>query len=128
MPAANPLRGEVGFTACGQERILRFGVNEICGLEDELGLSFQEIIARCVENPTMNVIRTVFRRAVVGAEISAEEAGAMIDELTIAHAVELLVTSHTRATPEPKDTNGSRPPKPARVPAIGKATSVTGSP
>ena len=105
MPAANPLRGEVAFTAGGQERILRFGVNEICSLEAELEMSFDDIVEKLNDSPTMTIVRTVFMRAVVGDEITPDEAGAMLDELTIPVAIQLLATSRTRAAPERRDTS-----------------------
>ena len=130
MPAANPLRGEIAFTALGQERILRFGVNEICALEAELGMKFRAIIDNLGTDLSITMVRTVFRRAVMGSEITDEEAGAMIDELTLPGAVDLLMQSHNHSAPEPKPgTNGSRPPKRATVSsAIGKPTFATGSP
>jgi hypothetical protein len=125
MPAANPLRGEVGFTAAGQERILRFGINEICVLEAELGMGFGEIIRRLSADVSITIVRTVFRRAILGEEITADEAGAMIDELTLPGAIELLMKSHDRSSPDPREANGSRPPKRAQ-PAPGKSTFAPG--
>jgi hypothetical protein len=86
---ANPRRGEVGFEAGGRRHVLRMGMNAICTLEAELGLSIVEIAEKLRTSRQMLLLRTVFRAALAEGA-SDDEAGELIDEVTINRAVELL--------------------------------------
>lgn len=104
---ANPHKGEVEFQAGGEARTLRFGTNELCELEAELGLSTDQIIASFSNSPSITMLRSMFRVGAGG--LAPSEAGELIDEIGFRQVSELITKALRLAFP-PAQT-GSRPRK-----------------
>jgi hypothetical protein len=94
--AANPERGEVEFEADDNKYVVRFGMNEICVLEEEHNLSISELLDQLQNRGSMRVIRSVFRAAIT-PEVSLEDAGRIIDKITAAQAIGLLMQAMERS-------------------------------
>lgn len=108
---ANPIKGEIGFTALGQQWVAVFDTNAQCGLEDAFGKGLTAIIldhfeglggavdkddpeqvraaARKVE---VRVIRAILFHSLRGhhPQIDINLVGKIIDELEMSGAVKLL--------------------------------------
>lgn len=96
---ANPHRGEVQFEAGGKSYTLRLTTNTICALEAELGVPFGDITRR-LDGFSFLTLRAAMRGA-LGANTSAAEASAVIDELGYAEAVNQFMEAYRLAYPLP---------------------------
>lgn len=103
---ANPHKGEVGFTAGGAERTLRYDINTICSLEESLGLSFSEIASR-VGRVHVSTLRATLR-AGLGNSVSLGAAGEIIAELGLRRSIDLVTEALTAAFPVKEDKIGLR--------------------
>lgn len=110
---ANAVKGEVGFTAGGAERVLRLNINALCEIEDRLGRPAMDVFAEMQSSVRVTSLRAIFA---CGAGVSEQEAGEMIDEIGIGRAAELLGEAVKRAFPQ-EEAKGGNPPKAA--PGIG---------
>ena len=95
---ANPIKGEVGFKIAGGDFVLAYDFNALCTLEEDLGVSVEEIGEKL---SSVSSIRTIFR---IGLEVhhgrmTDIEAGRMIHELTVPKAGELVVKAIQAAFP-----------------------------
>ena len=85
---ANSHRGEVVFTAGGKERTLRFGTNALCEIEEAAGAGINAVIERLQGgDPSIRTMRMLFA---AGLGVPAEAAGAVMDEIGVAKAGELI--------------------------------------
>ena len=114
---ANKQRGEVALEHDGIVHVLRFSINEICDLEDEMDLSINEIIEVLQDEKRTRVkfLRTLFRRALAGgsgADVSAKEAGDLLSEVGIQTAMEKIGEAFQAAFPVAEKEN---PPKVEKV-------------
>lgn len=121
----NPHRGEVEFDAGGITRTLRLNTNIICGLENELDMSVDEITTRFARG-YLSVLRSALRAA-LGGNLTLDEAGAIIDEATPRVVLERLMEAFRLAFPDPEADDGARPPNGAAA-GTGPSSSPTGSP
>lgn len=122
---ANPHRGEVEFDAGGVVRILRLNTNIICGLENELDMSVDEITTRFARG-YLSVLRSALRAA-LGGNITLDEAGTIIDEATPRVVLERMMEAFRLAFPDPEAADGARPPNGAAA-GTGPNSLPIGSP
>lgn len=95
---ANPYRGEVSFEASGKTYTMVFTTNAICSLEDESGLSFQEVVAK-VE---LMGVRGIRKLALAGLstkhpDLSAEEVGDIIDAVGVPVISDAIISSFNKS-------------------------------
>lgn len=112
--AGNPHKGEIEFTAAGQERRLRFDTNAICELEIELDQSIGEIAGQLVGSPRLGLVRSVFKAGIIGG-VTLAETSEILDDLGLARAARLLAQAFELSLPMQKDTEARPTPTPRRV-------------
>jgi len=125
---ANPLKGEVGFTACGRDRTLRLSTDAMCSLEAEFDLPMRGIMEQ-LETGRVTVSRAVFRACLDGAP-SIEEVSEIFDEIGYGASMGLLSRAIVLSRPEERReaAEGARPPRETTAGSIGAVSSLIGSP
>jgi hypothetical protein len=112
---ANPIKGEVAFTANGAEYTLLFDFNALCEIEEEFGVSVTAIGDLLAgDNVKVTDIRRMFRIGLLRHHEGAtlEETGDIITEVGPAKAGALIQEAFTKAFPaEVADKGTSRPRK-----------------
>ena len=108
---ANKKRGEVELKALGKTMIMRFGTNQICALEDDLGMGINQIAERISDPARMRIsfIRTVLLHAIndpitqsIG-DMTVYGAGDIIDELGLEVVGEKIGEEFNAAFPDAKE-------------------------
>lgn len=101
---ANRQKGEVAFDACGKSYVLCFSANALCELEDVIGVGVAKI-GDLLSNPETLTLKNV--RAVLWAGltdhhsgIDLKVAGAIIDDVGMFRAVELIAAGLSAAFPD----------------------------
>lgn len=125
MPALN---GEIGFEAGGRSHTLKFDINTLCRLEDEMDLSVDEIIGQIQASPRLGFMRKIFWIGLLESEPELTEAGAgdLMTELTALGAA-LLITKGFEATfPAPEDAKGAANPRKAAA-GTGRGSTKAGA-
>lgn len=119
---ANPLRGEVELKVKDGAYTLRFSIDAICGLEEEIGKSFARIMVE-LSNPelvTLTLVRKVFRAALSEhhPDLTLRQAGEIIEAaggvLEVVTKINKAVgaafgTANSGNPAESASGNGSRP-------------------
>lgn len=109
---ANAQRGEVAFTANGEEFRLRFGTNALCEIEAACGEGINSVLKKLQgNNPSLLLMRMIFA---AGIGKSPETAGEIIDAITMERAGELIGKAMTLAFPAPEKNAGN-----GKAPAAG---------
>jgi len=126
---ANIHRGEVAFEAAGKVWSVRFGINEICDLEEETGRSVVELGAEMSNPATMRVtmLRAMVWAGLRGAhpEVSIKQAGELITEAGTETVIGLVGRAFQAAFPGAEE-GAAGAGDDARPPMAGQAG--TGSP
>lgn len=101
---ANRHRGTVEFRYDGKTYTLSFSINAMCELEDLLGDSFGDMMAKA-QDPTKVSMKTV--RAMFWAglrdhhnEMTIQDAGHLMTEIGLTEAGELVAKAFAAAMPE----------------------------
>lgn len=118
---ANPLKGEVSFTADGVAYTLVFTTNAIIALEDKISLPISRI-GELLANIGAREMRTMFWAALLDRHgVTEDEAGAIMDAVGgIVPASELVTDALVKAMPQEEARGTARPRKPAV--GIGKGS------
>lgn len=92
---ANGVKGEVGFAVDGANYVLRFGVNTLIELEDDLGQEVDEIIAVIKSGPGLKVWRKLFWFGLHERhpDVTEAAAGALMDDCGGVNAASALVVA-----------------------------------
>lgn len=104
-------KGEVSFEANGTRRTLRYGINELCLLEDRLGIDVTALAAKMAAGLNMRTLRTIFACG-LDTEVSDAEAGKIIDGVGLQRAGELVGEAMQAAFPQDGG-DEANPPKAA---------------
>lgn len=113
---ANPVRGEVEFTAGDKTWTLRYTANSLCELEDHMGKTTTEIISVMQGDPGVKAVRSVFWAGLIDRhpDMDVRQAGEiMTDAGGITRAIELIGDAFSRAFPASEE--GARPQRGARA-------------
>lgn len=79
------------------ERVLKFGINQLCDIEAAFeGKSAVEVFQGMGDNPSMTTLRQIFA---VGLDVEQAEAGEIIDEVGFAAATAALGQAFEAAFP-----------------------------
>ena len=108
---ANPMKGEVGFKAGGDDYVLVYTINALVTLEEKLQVSTSQIGELLGANVSMANLRTLFWAGLLEHHgCTEEEAGRLISEVGILEAAELIAKTLSKAFPEAGKSK-SRPQK-----------------
>lgn len=114
---ANRERGEVTFTARKQGWILKLGTNAMCEIEDATGKSIIEIgqLLSKPETASTKLLRVVLWGGLQDHHegIDMKQVGALIDDIGMAKAGELIGEAFTAATSGNAAKGGEAHPKKA---------------
>lgn len=110
--------GEVSFEAGGARHILRYGINELCQLEDRLNIDVARLAQKMAEGLNMRTLRTIFACGLSG-DLADDAVGKIIDGVGLQRAGELVAEAMQAAFPSAE----GKAPKPARKPAGAGSTS-----
>ncbi len=110
--------GEVSFEVEGTRHTLRYGINELCRLEDRLDIDVTAIATKMAAGLNMRTLRTIFACG-LGGDVGDEAAGAIINGVGLQRAGELVGEAMQAAFPSAE----GKAPKPARKPAGTGSTS-----
>lgn len=110
--------GEVSFEAGGIRHTLRYGINELCRLEDRLNIDVAALGKKMAAGLNMRTLRTIFACG-LSADLADDAAGAIIDAVGLQRAGELVGEAMQAAFPSAE----GKAPKPAKKPAGTGSTS-----
>lgn len=97
---ANPLKGEVQFTAGEHSFTLAFPINSIIALEDRLGFGVTQLGNQMQDGARMGMIRTMFWAGLIAHhDVSEEDAGDLIDLVGITESADLVGRALALAMP-----------------------------
>lgn len=91
--------GEVSFEADGARHSLRYGINELCRLEDRLDIDVTALAARMAAGLNMRTLRTIFACGLAN-DIADDEAGKLINSIGLQRAGELVGEAMQAAFPK----------------------------
>lgn len=118
----NPHRGEVTFEVEGKRYTLSFSANALCEMESALNLGVNEIAARLgqAEKLRITTVRAVFWAGLTDHHdgITIKDAGALLTQIKMPRAVELIGEAFALAFPEASD--DARPQTPDRKGGTGR--------
>jgi hypothetical protein len=105
-------RGDVRFEADGMSYTLRFGTNALITLEQELGITINEIIERLQASPSMALMRLLFWAGLLKRhpDMTQAQAGDVLDDVTFERATSLITEALAAAFPDAK-ADPANPPK-----------------
>ncbi len=106
------VNGEVSFEAVGARHTLRYGINELCRLEDRLGIDVAELGKKMAAGLNMRTLRTIFACG-LSNDLADIDAGTIIDEVGLQRAGELVAEAMQAAFPSAE----GKVQKPAKKPA-----------
>ena len=111
---SNSMRGAVTFTAGGAERTLRCSTNAMVRYQDAANETIFDGLQALQDSPSdMRRIRNIFWAFLNPPDVSAEDAGDMIDEIGLQVAAGLIGDAAKAAFPEEeKDAGNGRQRKP----------------
>ncbi len=97
----------IQFEALGQRHELRFDINRICQLEADFdGMAFDKVIPLLVgakdRPPAIADLRRAFRAGLLG-DLTLEDAGEIMSDLSLVDACRLLGEAITLAMPAPAE-------------------------
>ena len=105
---ANKQRGEIAVEALGKTFIMRLGTNQICELEDDLGLGINQIVERLNDPAQMKLgfMRTlVFHAIGWQGDATKNDAGDLIDAVGMDAIAGKLGEAFTAAFPNSEETD-----------------------
>jgi hypothetical protein len=116
---AGSIKGSVKFKAGGEDYTLLLDFNALCDLETD----FPDIMNGKFELSSPKAIRRVFQAGLAEhhPDISDRDAGALIHDLGLARAAELISDSFAASFPATGGEEASRPPKAPPSPGAGSA-------
>lgn len=108
----NPLRGEAVLKADGKDWTLVFDVNVFCALEDDTGLSTNEILGQVQGNPSFRMLRSIVCAGLQPRHPGTTklEAGEVISGAGAEETGEALRRAIEQAMPPPKKAGPENPP------------------
>lgn len=112
------ITGEVSFEANGTRHTLRYGINELCRLEDRLSIDVAELGKKMAAGLNMRTLRTIFACGVSG-DLADDTAGELIDEVGLQRAGELVAEAMQAAFPSAE----GKAQRPVKEPAGTGSTS-----
>lgn len=106
---ANAIKGEVGFTADGQDYTLLLDFNALCELEDVV----PGLMAGSAEIQSPRAVRAVFHAALREhhPDLDEKAAGRIIQAAGIERAAELIGEAMAASFGKPEGKGPARPPK-----------------
>ena len=111
----------------GRSLRLRFSINAFCDLEDQTGLSLNEIFDQLKDRPRLSFIRQCYFCGLNEADpaITLAKAGELIGELSLQKAAELLGQAMAAAFPtdDAKKPDGKSTGANPKTPQAGTGTS-----
>lgn len=111
---ANPLKGEVGFTANGDDYILQFNTNALISLEERLGVPISRMGALLAEGVSVGAVRSMLWAGLLSRHnMSLEEAGTIMDAIGLERAAELAADALQKSMPKGDADGADRPRKAA---------------
>jgi hypothetical protein len=110
--------GEVSFEVDSTRHTLRYGINELCRLEDRLNIDVTELAKKMAAGLNMRTLRTIFACG-LAADVGDEEAGAIINGVGLQRAGELVGEAMQAAFPSAE----GKVQKPVKRPAGTGSTS-----
>lgn len=101
---SNRTKGEIGFDAGGKRYTLCFSVNALCALEDRLEIGAVTVAQQMADASTMRIgtARALFWAGLQDAhpELTLDAAGAVMSEIGITAAVEVISKGMAAAFPD----------------------------
>ena len=97
---ANPKKGEASFSVGTERYTLRFSMNVLCSLEEELGRPLTDFVLEWGQGKvSISVVRQMIRAALVPnhPDISLEKAGDLMDEAGMATVLDALTKALNRS-------------------------------
>lgn len=120
----NKHRGEVGFSCSDENLVLKFTANSLVALEDAMAAGIAELGIALADpmNVRVKTIRALFWAGLLHAkpQITAVEAGELMDEIGLTRAQELVLRAINLAFAV-EGGDGANPPQPGRD-GIGQAS------
>ncbi|MEG3165538.1 hypothetical protein U1701_13130 [Sphingomonas sp. PB2P19] len=113
--------GVVTFEVDGEAHTLRYGINELCRLEDRLQMDVTGLAAKMAAGLNMRTLRTMFACGMPG-DVTDDDAGAFIDGVGLQRAGELVGEAMQAAFPSAEG-KAQKPVRPAKVAAGTGSTS-----
>lgn len=112
---ANTERGEVSFQADGRNWTMKIDTNAMCEIEEMTGHSIAEV-GQLLSNPktaSIKLMRAVFYGGLATRheDLNINQAGRLIDILTLPKAVEIIGEAFQIAFPQQQKGAKPRPPK-----------------
>lgn len=96
----NKFKGEVSFTANGQDYTAKFSTNAICCLEERLGKTFEQITMSLGYRELRAFLYFAIQQNHPG--VSLEDTGDILDDLGMAKAQKIIADGLKWAMPESK--------------------------
>jgi hypothetical protein len=90
------MRGGIDFEAQGKTRTLRYTTNRLVSLEEKAGRTIQEV-AKSMQNGAVSFADLRLMMQIGAGLPNATDAGDVIDDIGLAHAVELIGAALTAA-------------------------------
>ncbi|MFC5371398.1 hypothetical protein ACFPIF_02465 [Brevundimonas faecalis] len=111
---ANPLKGEVQFTAGENSYTLAFPINSIITLEEHLGFGVTQLGVQMQDGARMGMIRTMFWAGLIAHHhVSEEDTGEIIDLVGITESADLVGRALALAMPSARGAKGTGRPRTA---------------
>lgn len=109
---ANKDRGEVTLQAGGVTHKIRFTVNSLCNLEDELQMPITEIGAKLgsAKQVRLGLLRTILKHGMI-EQPTTEQAGEIIGAAGLPAVLTAISAGIAQAFPEPEAGKASTDPK-----------------
>lgn len=107
---ANPLKGEVSFTAGEDNFTLRFDTNALISLEDRLDAPISKIGEVLSTGISVRTLRSMLWAGLLANhKLTEEETGRVMDLIGLERAGELAAEALTKAMPRAEGESSARP-------------------
>ncbi len=129
----NPKRGEAKFKVGAKEYKIRFSLNVLCSLEEELGRPLTDLVLEwSQEKVSLSDVRKMIRAALTPnhPEITLEGAGDLMEEAGLETVLEALTTALNRSAISDQFVGGeeAQDPRTGTADGIGMPSSIAPSP
>lgn len=107
----NPLRGEADLKTATANYTIVLDVNAFCEIEQDTGLSVNELIAEMQGSPSFGLLRSLFAAALQAKHpgTTVREAGDIMSDAGLEAMTEALRTAIKQAMPPATDDAGKKP-------------------
>ena len=124
------LRGDIPFEAAGETYTLKFGINEMCALEEQLDMPVGQIGAELQRSGLrLTFLRSMFQIGLTGhhPELTTTDVGQLMEELTLPVVGEKVLAAFAAAFPKAEDAKAPARPRKAKPPGTGRRSSQPGA-